>query len=498
MAKRNTMRFLRGAARVAPVLLIFGLASCQDFLDVNESPNTPETATVDIRLPALETAFIHSTYYGDAALWSGEWTQQFSFNADSRSYSQVQRYELSETDASGTWDYFYSRPGNASFTMIRDASEPGDIYYRGLGRLFYAWTFQMITDLWGPAPYTESFKPEIREPKYDDQKTIYAGVIASLDTAVTELSSSGGRLPNVNDLLFEGDMSRWVKLAHYLQARTYLRIGYAPGEDKVARANQALDALAGAFTSNADDADFTYPGGDDARNPLWMFQDQRNTFVAANYIIELLKSRNDPRLPVMFTPIVYDSARGTNRYLATTERYVGHANGTSPLADSTVSWVGPFFSAEDAPLNLASYSDQKFTEAEARLIVTGAAAADAPYREGIRANMEKLGVSSGDIDAYLAARPDLGTMAADTALKAIITEKYITNFLKVEPWNDWRRTGYPNFPSPVPQAMLPNVPQRVRTPGSELSNNINSVTATGIPLGLDGMNTKVWWAGGSQ
>jgi hypothetical protein len=266
----------------------------------------------------------------------------------------------------------------------------------------------------------------------------------------------------------------------------------------VARANQALDALAGAFTSNADDADFTYPGGDDARNPLWMFQDQRNTFVAANYIIELLKSRNDPRLPVMFTPIVYDSARGTNRYLATTERYVGHANGTSPLADSTVSWVGPFFSAEDAPLNLASYSDQKFTEAEARLIVTGAAAADAPYREGIRANMEKLGVSSGDIDAYLAARPDLGTMAADTALKAIITEKYITNFLKVEPWNDWRRTGYPNFPSPVPQAMLPNVPQRVRTPGSELSNNINSVTATGIPLGLDGMNTKVWWAGGSQ
>ena len=490
------MRFLKGAARVAPVLLILGLASCQDFLDVNDNPNSPETAATDIRLPALMTAFIHSTYYGEAALWSGEWTQQFSYNDDTRPYSQVHRYELSETDASTAWDYFYSRPGNASYTMIRDASGPGDIYYRGMGRLFYAWTFQMITDLWGPVPYAEAFKPEIREPKYDDQKTVYEGIMASLDTVVAELSSPTGRLPNSNDLLFNGDMSKWVKLAHFLQARTQLRIAYAPGEDKVARANQALTALAGALTGNADDADFIYPGGDDARNPLWMFQDQRNSFVGSEYLIGMLKNRDDPRLPIMFMPVVYDSVRGTTHYPATTPKYVGHQNGGAPLADSTVSWVGPFFSNEDAPLNVASYADQKFTEAEARLIVTGAAAADAPYREGIRANMTKLGVAPGDIDTYLAARPDLGTVA--NPLEEIITEKYIANFLKVEPWDDWRRTGYPVVPNPVEQAVLSGIPQRIRTPASELSNNINQVTVTGIPIGLDGMSTKVWWAGGSQ
>ena len=42
--------------------------------------------------------------------------------------------------------------------------------------------------------------------------------------------------------------------------------------------------------------------------------------------------------------------------------------------------------------------------------------------------------------------------------------------------------------------MLPGIPQRVRTPGSELTNNINQVRATGIPIGLEGMMTKVWWA----
>jgi hypothetical protein len=490
------MYSLRSAARALPVLLMLGLASCQNFLDVNNNPNSPEAAEVDIRLPALITEFIHSTYYGDASLWSGEWTQQWAYNRDTRPYSQVQRYELSETDASGTWDYYYSRPGNASFTLIRDASDDANIHYRGIGRLFYAWTFQMITDLWGPAPYTEAFHPEIREPKYDDQKTIYNGILAELDTAIVEMSSPTGRIPGKGDLLFNGDMSRWVKVAHLVQARANLRLAYAPGEDKVARATAALAALPGALTSNADDADFTYPGGDNARNPLWMFKDQQNLFVGSQYLIEKLKANGDPRLPIMFMPIVYDSVRGTTKYPSTTPKYVGQQNGEPAVSDSTVSWIGPRFTDEAAPLSVVSYSDQKFTEAEARLIVNGAAAADAPYREGIRANMAKLGVSSAAITAYLSTRPALGTVA--NPLEAIITEKYIANFLKVEPWNDWRRTGFPVVPNPVAQAVLPGIPQRVRTPASELSNNINQVTATGIPIGLDGMMTKVWWAGGSQ
>ena len=92
------MQRLVRAARVLPVLLILGVGACQTFLDVNQNPNAPENAAVDVRLPALITEFIHSTYYGENALWGAEWTQQFSYNRDTRSYSQVQRYELSETD----------------------------------------------------------------------------------------------------------------------------------------------------------------------------------------------------------------------------------------------------------------------------------------------------------------------------------------------------------------------------------------------------------------
>jgi hypothetical protein len=200
------------------------------------------------------------------------------------------------------------------------------------------------------------------------------------------------------------------------------------------------------------------------------------------YFVVLLGGWNDPRLPIAVAPTLSDLP---------TLVYRGHQNGGDQVNDSTVSDVGPYFAAENASLNWASYADLKFIEAEARLILNGAAAADAAYRAGIRANMEKMGVAQGAITAYLAARPPLQN--ATNPLEELITEKYIANFLKAEAWNDWRRTGYPQLQI-VEGAVLPGIPQRVRAPASELASNAVNLAATGIPTGLDGMSVKVWWA----
>jgi hypothetical protein len=493
------MRILNGAARALPLFLSLGLAACKDFLDVNTNPNAAENANIEIRLPSLITQFIHSSYYGETSLWGSEWTQQFSFNRDNRSYGQVQRYEISENTGSSAWDYLYSRPAAGANSMVRDATGATDGYYRGLGYLFRAWTFQILTDHWGPVPYTQAFDPTIREPKYDDQKVVYDGILKDLDSAVALLSATSGRRPTNNDLLFGGDVTKWAKLARFLQARANLRISASSGEDKTARANKALTALAGALTGNADDADFIYTGGSGARSPLYTFFELRGTFVAAQTMVEALKARSDPRIGIMFTAVPYDSIRGAGTarvvYPAKPNTFVGMQEGQSTFNDSTVSWIGSYYSGDTTRLNVVSYADQKFTEAEARLIASGAAAADVPYRDGIRAHMQKLGVPAAAISAYVNAQPALNTLT--NPLEEIITQKWIANFLKVEPWDDWRRTGYPKL-TPVANALLPNIPQRIRTPGSELSNNINQVTATGIPTGLEGMMVKVWWAGGTK
>jgi hypothetical protein len=175
--------------------------------------------------------------------------------------------------------------------------------------------------------------------------------------------------------------------------------------------------------------------------------------------------------------------------------YRGHYNDADVEPDSTISEVGHYFTAEDATLNVASYADAKFTEAEARLIVSGAAAADAPYRAGIQAIMQKWGVAQGDIDAYLADRPSLASVA--NPLEEIIREKYLANYLTVEPWNDWRRTGYPQI-QPVTGAFISGIPVRIRTPASERDRNGDNVAATGIDPDLQGMlyaGPDVWWGG---
>lgn len=69
----------------------------------------------------------------------------------------------------------------------------------------------------------------------------------------------------------------------------------------------------------------------------------------------------------------------------------------------------------------------------------------------------------------------LGT--GDAALKKFIEEKYVANFMiPVEPWNDWRRTGYPLlqlFPANVNPDNGGKVPRALPYPQQETDANPN-------------------------
>jgi len=472
--------------RWMPVALAVLLAGgCSDFLDVNEDPNAPENARVDLRLPSVIGTFGHSVLFGSSSLWGAEWTQQFSYNRDLRPYTEIHRYELSQTDAQGHWDYIFSSTMNEARNVMLETEQAEDWHYHGIAKFIYAWSYSIVTDLWGPVPFTEAFDTNIPDPAYDDQQTIYAAIHTMLDEAIEAMQRQAPRTPATNDLLFGGDMSRWLKLARTVQARLHLRLAYAPGENGADRAQKALTSLQSGILNNAEDADFNYPGGENGlRNPRYTFQDLQQ-LVASEFVVERLRSRDDPRLPIMVTPVA-DSLPAIV--------YRGHRNGSLSEPDSTFSWIGTFFSTDSASLTWVSYAEAKFIEAEARLITSGAGAADAPYRDGIRAHMQKLGVASAAIDAYVAARPSLGSVP--NALEEIMAEKHVANYLTLEAWTDWRRTGFPRLEL-VEGAVLPNIPYRIRTPGSELSNNAANVAATGIPTGLEGMNVKVWWASGN-
>ena len=96
------------------VLLGLGISSCDNFLDVNEDPNAPETVRMSLMLPGMLIKFGHDIIgvedlrYGNLIGGTGfgtEWMQQWSDNRDRHTYSQHQWYQVATstpTSSGGT------------------------------------------------------------------------------------------------------------------------------------------------------------------------------------------------------------------------------------------------------------------------------------------------------------------------------------------------------------------------------------------------------------
>lgn len=137
-----------------------------------------------------------------------------------------------------------------------------------------------------------------------------------------------------------------------------------------------------------------------------------------------------------------------------------------------------------ASLWLATYSEQKFIEAEATFYKSGAAAAQPIYDSAISSHMQLLGIKSADITTYLNARPALTN---GNAIQEIINEKYVADFLSVETWNDWRRTGFPTLTKAQNAYENSDIPRHWPYSFTEVTTNPQPQQ--------DGVTTatRVWW-----
>ncbi len=141
-----------------------------------------------------------------------------------------------------------------------------------------------------------------------------------------------------------------------------------------------------------------------------------------------------------------------------------------------------------APQRMISFAEYNFIRAEAALM--GAPGnAQQFFTDGITASMQEAGVSAEDLAKYKALN---GTLTGSNAqkLQQIIEEKYIALFgVSVEPWTDWRRTGYPalSVPSNVINSVSA-VPHTLFYPQSEIDLNPNCPGQKSADL-----QNKVFW-----
>jgi hypothetical protein len=460
------------------ILAALSNSGCKKFIDVNNDPNRPEDVSEKLLLGPIELNIANSVSAGaeqSIPAFTNHFMQTVAYN---QAIPNFGTYQVTTSDQNPTWTAVYTTCLQNLQTLITKADAGGRTNYSAIGRILTAYVLGVATDAWGDIPYSDALKgTNFLTPKYDKQEDIYKTMQLLLDKAIEDINKNGVIKPGTEDFFYyvaatkASDMNKWKRLAYTLKARYYMHLIKAPGYTAAAQADLALTALQNGMTANTDDLKFPYAGGAGTESRWNLNMKPVTTLVMSKTIVDTLKNRVDPRLPVLIAPAATDGA-----YRGREIGYVG------PLPNlNSFSLLGNFYGAAGAPGYIVTYTEALFLKAEATLIKSGFAAAQPFYTDAIKADMAKLNIATVDVNTYLASR---GTLTATNALQRIMEEKRIANLLSPENFTDWRRTGFPILPA-VPNA-ISATPRRFVYPQSELNTNPQAQhSATAV--------SKLWW-----
>ena len=432
-------------------------ASCKKtfFSDVNVNTNAPDPSSIvpSVMLSTVEGTLGYSQG-GDFSRFTSLITQQTE--GISRQAQGYYQYTFTSVDFDGAWGNLYTSVLENNKTLVQISDSKGDNAYSGIGRVLLAYSLQMGVDMWGSLPYSDAFKgADNLQPKYDNDKALYDTITNLLNTGIAQLSNTnkGPDVPGGEDVIYSGNLAKWIKFAHAIKARLFIH----QSKGNAAMATSALAEIAQSFTSNADNAVYHFGSTETSANPWYQFNQQRaDISFDASPLGTKLQAANDPRAEIFTDPGFND------------------VNGVG---------MGDYYGDISSPVELITYDELLFMKAEATVSSGGSiAAAQGFYRSAITANMEKLGISAGDITAYLAAHGTLPGTAAG-AVSQIASEEYIALYLNPEAFTLWRRTGSPAL-TPITGA---NVPRRFLYPQTEYSYNKTNVATSTL------FSPKVFW-----
>ena len=454
---------------IITILCIGVLSSCQKKLDeYGVSPNDPLTTSPALLLSGAEVGTF-ANYTGSLSRISALFTQQIA-GIDGQ-FIDYAKYDLNDNTFTNEWTTIYQ----GTLVNVRalsnkyGASSP---YYVGIGKVLTAMNLALASDLWGDVPYTDALKglENNFNAKYDTQADIYNIILPRLlDEAIVELSkpaNSNINIPAADDLIFHGDVNKWKSTAYILKARYSNRLSQI---DPSGSATKAINALGAAQLKSDGSADMmaVFFDSSTSLNQWSAFINGRPGYIKmGKNFINLLKSTNDPRLP-------YYATKDDN----------GDYTGTAVNGDdNTTSNPGEGIASNASPLPLVTYAEAKFIEAEAQLRLGQPLLAANAYNDAVIASVKKVtGIDPSNNFIINNASETAGTIT----LEKIITQKYIALFTELEPYNDFRRTGFPSL-IPNSNGIKPQIPLRLPSSSDERLYNPNATIVTDV-------YAPVWW-----
>ncbi|QRR00406.1 SusD/RagB family nutrient-binding outer membrane lipoprotein [Dyadobacter sandarakinus] len=467
-------------------------ACTDDFVEKNTDPNAITDVTPDLLLPGIIRTSVNQMV--DQSWSIGNIVVQHTAKIQ---FVSEDRYTWGDRD--GLWNNMYNNLRDVRL-LIQLSEKNNSNNYRGIALIMRAWMFSLLTDAYGDIPYTEATSgvSGILQPKYDAQEVVYAGILNDLKTA-NEILGAGETV--VGDLIYNGDVAKWRKLANSLRLRYLLRIS---GRKDVKADMQAILADATGnpvMTSNADNGTLRYLTSAPNQFPLYTArQGSFDEFRLSKNLGDKLTALADPRITVFAQPTDASATAGA-------PKYVGVPNGLNEVAaldynggPNNVSRAGSLFfkgSITDRGLDVAKgyimgYPELQFILAEAarKGLITSTTTAKTYYEQGIAAAFDYTDVA---MPANYLSSPGVAYTDA-SALTLIGTQKWIALFFTgLEAWFDWRRTGIPTINAGVDNVNGGRVPVRFAYPRSEQTLNPGSLSEAVARQGADNYNTRVWW-----
>ncbi|MDR6783800.1 hypothetical protein ABIE26_002811 [Pedobacter africanus] len=436
-------------------LAVIGMSSCNK-LDLNVNPVQPVTVPSKQRLPAIEANLAYSLY--SQARFASYHSYYFTTRTGN-SNAITDTWNYNSITRMGAWRWHYFDVGSNVNGMVNRATEDGSNNYVGVGKIILAMSFLSATDVFGDMPLKQAYSGSFN-PVYDTQEEVLAGIGKMLDDGVAALDNVGGQaetMDGTSDLVYNGNLQKWKAFALAVKARLKLRTA------NFQNGHQEVVDLVNAALVNFEDALLRYPKGSTGAwtHNLWgptdpppageafQFADIKSDLVntlptdflmnALTVTVDPAGNTFDPRLFKLTTP-------GTkNKYLGAkmSEGLRDVALPTGTTFQDFANLHNGYWTADDSPYPIILKEELYFIKAESQFHLNQKDAAFQSYQQGVRANMERLGIPEGQIINYMGSlAPTVAKNAAELDIKHIMMQKYIALYLQGETWTDMRRYGY--------------------------------------------------------
>ena len=414
-------------------IVLLGLTSCDNYLDINTDPNSPSESNVtpSMIFPGAEMNLAAS--YGDyLRITGGYLAQQYAQDFGTSNYLDYSQFGVSATRSSGTYTQLFSHTLK-NLQTVRDQAEASEEWGTYLAATtLRAFTYQVLVDAYGSVPYTEALDVNNLTPKYDDGLTIYQGILGELNDALSKVSSSDVVCTNM--LFGTSTVDEWVKFANALKLKILMRMSDV---------QDVQSDLAKLIQEN------NFPTSDVAWSGFWadetgkanpFYQEEFASYFGSTQVnvigniayLQTLQSTNDARL---------------NKFYETNGagKYQGGVSGTNFSGSSfgAADFCRPV-ATYDMPVNLITVSEIEFFKAEYYARYGSSADAETHYEAAIDASFASAGLSAADAaDVYTNQYPwDNSKYKELIGIQKWIALGGTNNF---EAWCEMRRLKYPEF-----------------------------------------------------